>query len=368
MMRIIAIAKRVLKELLRDKRTLALIFIAPLVILALLSYIFNVNTTTNATIGTVNVEQTLRITLDDTSKVNVKTYGDNESAKRALADEKVDAIIRNTDGDLYVTYANTDVGKTNVTKAALQGALTKNKMTQLAKAVKTMQEKLPAGRQVIQSSMSSPTIHNSYNYGDGDSTFFDKMMPIMIGFFIFLFVFLISGMALLKERTSGTLDRLLATPVKRSDIVFAYLISYGIVAIVQTLLIVGFSVTLLHVEVAGSIWLVMVTTVLIALVALSFGIFISTLAKSEFQMIQFMPIVVIPQLFFSGLIPLSAMGTWAQWLASILPLKYGASALNTVILKGGNFDNILGNLLALVVFIVILSVGNIIGLKRYRKV
>lgn len=367
-MRILAISKRVLKELLRDKRTLALIFIAPLVVLALLSYVFNVNTTNNATVGTVGVERVVRTTLDDNNHVSVKTYKNDTTAKKALTDEKVDAIIENKAGDLYVTYANTDVGKTNVTKAALQSALTKNKMTQLAKAVKTMQEKLPAGRQVIQSSMSSPTIHNSYNYGDGNSTFFDKMMPIMIGFFIFLFVFLISGMALLKERTSGTLDRLLATPVKRSDIVFAYLISYGIVAIVQTLLIVGFSVTLLHVEVAGSIWLVMLTTILIALVALSFGIFVSTFAKSEFQMMQFMPIVVIPQLFFSGLISLSAMGTWAQWLASILPLKYGASALNTVILNGGDFNNILGNLVALVVFIVILSVGNIIGLKRYRKV
>ena len=367
-MRIIAISKRVLKELLRDKRTLALIFIAPLVILTLLSYIFNVNTTTNATVGTVGVEQTLRTALDDNSKVNVKIYNNKTDAKKALSAEKVDAIIMNKDGDLFVTYANTDVGKTNVTKAALQGALTKVKMTQLTKAIKAMQESLPANKQVIQSPMSSSTIHNSYDYGDGNSTFFDKMMPIMIGFFIFLFVFLISGMALLKERTSGTLDRLLATPVKRSDIVFAYLISYGIVAIVQTLLIVSFSVTLLHVEVAGSIWLVIITTVLIALVALSFGIFISTFAKSEFQMMQFMPIVVIPQLFFSGLISLSAMGNWAQWLASILPLKYGASALNTVVLKGGNFNNIFGNLVALVAFIVILSVGNIIGLKRYRKV
>ena len=86
------------------------------------------------------------------------------------------------------------------------------------------------------------------------------MMPILMGFFVFFFVFLISGMALLKERTSGTLERLLATPVRRAEIVYGYLISYGFVAVVQTLLIVLFTINVLNVQVAGSIFLVILTT------------------------------------------------------------------------------------------------------------
>lgn len=193
-------------------------------------------------------------------------------------------------------------------------------------------------------------------------------MPILMGFFVFFFVFLISGMALLKERTSGTLERLLATPVRRAEIVYGYLISYGFVAVVQTLLIVLFTINVLNVQVAGSIFLVILTTLLLALVALALGIFMSTFAQSEFQMMQFIPLVVVPQIFFSGLIDLHAMADWAQWLANLLPMKYAASALTDVILKGANFSDIAGNLLALVIFIIILTIGNIVGLKRYRKV
>ncbi len=123
------------------------------------------------------------------------------------------------------------------------------------------------------------------------------MIPILMGFMVFFFVFLISGMALLKERTTGTLDRLLATPVKRSDIVFGYMISYGILAVIQTIVIVVSTIWLLDIEVVGNIINVIIINFLLALVALAFGILLSTLAKSEFQMMQFIPLVVMPQLF-----------------------------------------------------------------------
>ncbi|WP_153059644.1 ABC transporter permease, partial [Streptococcus suis] len=105
------------------------------------------------------------------------------------------------------------------------------------------------------------------------------------------------------ERTTGTLDRLLATPVKRSDIVFGYMISYGILAVIQTIVIVVSTIWLLDIEVVGNIINVIIVNFLLALVALAFGILLSTLAKSEFQMMQFIPLVVMPQLFFSGIIP-----------------------------------------------------------------
>ena len=121
---------------------------------------------------------------------------------------------------------------------------------------------------------------------------------------------MISGMALLKERTSGTLDRLLATPVKRSDIVFGYMISYGIIAVIQTVVIVLSTIWLLDIEVVGNIINVIIVNFVLALVALAFGVLLSTLAKSEFQMMQFLPLVIMPQLFFSGIIPLDSMADW----------------------------------------------------------
>lgn len=194
------------------------------------------------------------------------------------------------------------------------------------------------------------------------------MIPILMGFIVFFFVFLISGIALLKERTSGTLDRLLATPVKRSEIVLGYMISYGIIAILQTTVIVFATIYLLDIEVVGSIIDVMIVNFLLALVALSFGFFLSTLAKSEFQMMQFIPIVVMPQMMFSGIIPLENMASWVQVVGKFLPLSYSGQAMTDIIIHGQGLEKILPQLGVLTLFTLVLTVLNIEGLRRYRKV
>ena len=96
-------------------------------------------------------------------------------------------------------------------------------------------------------------------------------------------------MALLKERTTGTLDRLLATPVKRSEVVFGYILSYSSLAIIQTIVVTLSSIYLLNIEVVGSLYYVIIVNVLLAMVALSLGLLLSTIAKSEFQIMQFVP-------------------------------------------------------------------------------
>ena len=214
----------------------------------------------------------------------------------------------------------------------------------------------------------APEIKESYQYGDKNTGFFARMIPILIGFVVFFFVFLISGMALLKERTSGTLERLLATPVKRSEIVYGYMLSYGIIAIFQTAVVVLAAIWLLDVEVVGNILNVIIVNVVLALVALAFGILLSTLAKSEFQMMQFIPLVIMPQLFFSGIIPLSSMGEWAPTVGKFLPLTYSGDAISQIILYGHNLGDILSNLGVLMIFLIILTILNIVGLRRYRKV
>ncbi len=194
------------------------------------------------------------------------------------------------------------------------------------------------------------------------------MIPVLIGFVVFFFVFLISGMALLKERTSGTLDRLLATPVKRSEIVYGYMISYGLIAILQTAVVVMAAIWLLNIEVVGSLLNIIIVNVVLALVALAFGILLSTLAKSEFQMMQFIPLVIMPQLFFSGIIPLDSMGEWAKTIGKFLPLTYSGDAMSQIILYGRNLGDILPNIGVLLLFLVALTMLNIVGLRRYRKV
>lgn len=360
-MRTLAIAKKVMKELFRDKRTLAMMFVAPVFIMWLMNLMFSASTAVNIKLATQDLPTSLVTKMDDLDHVSVQTYKDLNQAKKDLADEKVDAVVSYKNGEYQVDYANTDASKTSMTRQVLRTSIASEGSNQLMARVK---QALPQ----LKLEAKAPEIKESYQYGDKHTSFFASMIPVLIGFVVFFFVFLISGMALLKERTSGTLERLLATPVKRSEIVYGYMLSYGLIAILQTAVVVLAAIWLLDVEVVGNLFNVIIVNVVLALVALAFGILLSTLAKSEFQMMQIIPLVFMPQLFFSGIIPLSSMGDWAQTVGKFLPLTYSGDAMSQIILYGRSIGDVLPNIGVLLIFLVILTILNIVGLRRYRKV
>ncbi|WP_461215898.1 ABC transporter permease [Lacticaseibacillus sp. GG6-2] len=385
-MRAFYIMRRVISELLRDKRTLAMMFVAPVLIMFLMKLIFSANATTSVTVATVSVPDNIRTTLNDVKHVAVKKTATKTKAKQALKNQKVDAIIQQTSGNHYaVTYANTDATKTALVKAGFQAALTANgvktlkqTVTKLSGAVATLSATVakvsPQAAAQIATKLPSKTkpattkISNHYQYGDKNTGFFDKILPILMGFFVFFFVFLISGMALLKERTTGTLDRLLATPVRRGEIVLGYMMSYGILAVIQTVIIVMCTVYFMGVQIVGSLLSVMVISFLLALVALAFGILMSTFAQSEFQMMQFIPIIVIPQVFFSGIVPLDSLASWVKDISYILPLTYAGDAMTRIIMYGTKLTGLGLDIGILLLFLAILTITNVRGMRRYRKV
>ncbi|MCO6535098.1 ABC transporter permease [Lactobacillus sp.] len=379
-MRTLAITKKVLIELFRDKRSLALMFLAPILVMWLMNVMFSANSKSEATIATVDVNQSITRKLRKIDGIDTVKYQDQKVAAKELKSHKVDAVIYYHDNKYDVTHANTDSGKTVLTKQALNAALTKDSfqiLTSKLKKTQKMQAKLIKANPLLAKTLprapknkktSNVKIVNHYQYGNKDTGFFTKMVPILLGFFVFLFVFLISGMALLKERTSGTLDRLLATPVRRSEIVFGYMFGYGIISIAQATVIVLATIWLLKIEVVGNIFNVILVSFLLALVALAFGLLLSTLAGSEFQMMQLIPIVIVPQVFFSGIIPLDTMANWVQYIGKVLPLTYTGDALTKIMLYGKGLSSITGDILALLIFLVILIYLNVVGLKRYRKV
>lgn len=392
-MRILTISKKVITELIRDKRSLALMFIAPLLILWLMNVMFSASSDVTITLGTSGVKAGLVKKLDKVSGVSVKKYPNVSSAKRALKKGQADSIIVK-DGNRYVvTHANTDSSKTLLAKNALKAALIKQQTSQAKEQGQKMQKLLKKQQAAIAklttalakvtgqkaatvkaknkqetASASSVKIVNHYQYGDKDTGYFAKIAPVLMAFFIFFFVFLISGMALLGERTSGTLDRLLATPVKRSDIVFGYLLGYGLLGFLQAVVICLAGIYILNIEIVGSLAAVVTVCVLFAFVALAFGLLLSTFAESEFQMMQFIPLIVVPQVFFSGIVPLSSMAGWVQALGKILPLTYAGDAMTGIIMEGQSLAQVSGDLAGLACFLLVLTSLNILGLKRYRKV
>lgn len=405
-MRIIAMIKRVLREMVRDKRTLALMFLAPLFILTLMYFLFQSNTTQTASLGVRGVDTTL-VNAIKNKHIKIHHISNQASAETNIRNHNYAGFISQSGDKLTLTLQNADQSKSAILKQSLQAAQIKLRTQAAATAIKSQQRALKAQQQIIQklqtslamascgarSSRSqaapkstalpnksratlakqqakpvnySATTH--YLYGSSDSTFFDTLLPIMIGFVVFFFVFLISGIALLRERTTGTLNRLLATPVKRGEIISGYLAGYGIFALIQTLLIVVFSIYAFKIQILGSVWNMFLINILLAIVALTMGLFISTFASSEFQMVQFIPVVVIPQIFFSGIIPISQMAGWLQPVAKIMPLYYGATAMSNVIEKGSTFTDIFGDVIALLIFFALFLVLNLVSMRRYRQV
>jgi ABC-2 type transport system permease protein len=196
---------------------------------------------------------------------------------------------------------------------------------------------------------------------------FDNFGPVLIGFFAFFFVFLISGVSFLRERTGGTLERLLASPLRRWEIVAGYVLGFGLFTMIQAALIAWFAVDVLGLMMEGSFGYVMLVTLLLSVTALTIGTFLSAFANNELQMIQFIPLVIVPQVFFSGLFNLDTMSEWLRWLSKLMPLYYGADALRDVMIRGKGWTDIAADVYVLIAFSLCIMALNVFALRKYRK-
>jgi ABC-2 type transport system permease protein len=301
----------------------------------------------------------------------VKEYKEHSNWKQLIDDDNLDAILQVQDTKISLTLVNDQPSATKALLIKIQQAIAaenaKKQSAKMSQFLGQVQSKLQGAPITIEQAK-APSIKTTYIYGDKDTTFFDQLSPILVGFFVFFFVFLISGIALLRERTTGTLDRLLATPIQRKDIVFGYLSGYGLFAVIQTFIVVVYAVKVLDIMLVGSFWNVVIINLCLALVALSLGILLSAFANSEFQMMQFIPIAIVPQVFFAGIFPFEGMADWMQVIAKIMPLYYGGDALVSVMYKGLGFSDIIKDLLVLLGFALVFIILNIVALKKYRKI
>ncbi|SDN24830.1 ABC transporter permease [Bacillus sp. OK048] len=366
-MSILAMVKRICHQMLRDKRALALMMVAPLLILTLLNYLLAGNTI-EPRLGVIQVDDKLVDRLKDNDIAILKV---EENTKEILIEKDLDGILDFTGQDFSLTLTNDQPNTAKALQVKVQQAIAaekaKEQAANLSTFMETIQKQLP-GIPVKMEQVKAPEISTSYLYGNKSTIFFDQLSPILVGFFVFFFVFLISGIALLRERTTGTLERLLATPILRREIVFGYLFGYGLFAVIQTIIVVTYAVKVLDITLVGSFWNVVIINLTLALVALSLGILLSAFANSEFQMMQFIPIAIIPQVFFAGIFPFESMAGWMQILAKCMPMYYGGSALVDVMYKGLGLSDIRNDLFVLLGFALVFIVLNIVALKKYRKI
>jgi ABC-2 type transport system permease protein len=170
-----------------------------------------------------------------------------------------------------------------------------------------------------------------------DKSMLDYLLPAILAMLILFFGFLLTGISVLRERTQGTLERLMASPVSRLDIVGGYLLGFLLFALVQTLIIFFYMVYVLNVNFRGDLWQILVFQVIIGIGAICLGTFFSVFARNEFQMMQFIPLIIVPQMFLCGVLwPVSQMPDYLQWIAKFLPLTYGVEGIRAMMLEGHN--------------------------------
>lgn len=387
-MRIKALTTRILKQLLNDKRTIALVVVAPMLVLTLVYYVL-CNNTAEIEIGLINVPDNFAEEIKSAADENDKTVKikniDEKDVNNAIENREIIAAV---DLDEDLKNAKIYVDGTDNLEAKNAIALIKSATMAIVKDnsekdMEDMEENISEIKDLAENlSKMNPNISvdlddiedielvetefdTDYIYGYEDQTMFDNYAAPLVGIIVFFFVYLLSGINFLTERTSGTLEKLLSTPIKRREIIIGYVLGFSILALVQTIIITLFIVYVLGVTQDGNIGYVLLVNLLTSITALTLGILLSTLANGEFQFIQFVPIIILPQVFLCGLFSLEGV---LDIIGHFVPLYYTTDALKEVMLRGKGLSYIARDCAALVGFSVLFMALNIRLLKKQRDV
>jgi ABC-2 type transport system permease protein len=380
--RIMALATRIIQQVFRDRRTLALIFIVPIFMMSLL---FLVLTSTS----TVHTLVLVRPTGTNSNQVNTlidKLLPPQDKLKTInITTDQVDTTLKNGNADAAIIFPadfaqQVLAGQNPTVQIKLEGSdpavakamsdVANNLTHQLGVALVALsaQQHGQAGQTpVINTTIPFTVSEPEYLYGGADYTFNDSLAPVFIGLFSFFFVFLLTSVAFLRERSQGTIDRVMVSPVTRAELVIGYISGFALFAFVQSLLILLFVIYALRVHYSGNLLLVLLVTVLLTVGSVNLGIFLSTFAQNEFQIIQFIPLVFGLQVFLSGIFwPVAQLPTALQAISYLLPLTYANEALRDVMLKNYDFNQIAGLLAALLVFALAMVVLSSLTIRRQR--
>jgi len=339
--RIAALFRRVTAEIRRDRPSLGILFIAPILLTGLVSFILRESQAPAIAadiVAPAGAPATLGAALHVALVEGGATVTDISDEAAARADVREGratlAIIlpaNPQDGLLVVTRgldAPGDSAQIGVVQKALQGSVSS-----------------------ITGATVRPVRHETI-FGQPTDDPVASLAPAIVGFFVYFFVYVLTGVSFLRERTGGTLERLLATPVTRAEIVTGYTLGFGLFATLQVIVLLLWALGTVHVPAigplpafaiglgipaAGSPVLAFLVVLLLAVGAVNLGIFLSTFARTELQVIQFIPLVLAPQFLLSGVIfPVSSLPAVLQPLVGFMPLNYAVDGLRQVFIRGAD--------------------------------
>lgn len=338
-MKTLTIISRIIRQTVNDKRSLGLILLVPIFIFTLLYFLLgDSNYMAGIAVNGLSEQLVNAIEEQDVTVTSMTV----EEAKGKLEKEQLDALLYMDGTELVLLLESNDAVKTGVVKKAVTNA---------------MQKLNPKGAMRV-----------DLMYGDSDANMFNSLGYVLMGVISFFLIFIIAGISFVRERTNQTMERLMVTPVKRWQVILGYTLGFGIFAILQSVILLCYLKVVLNMAINGSIVSAGVVMILLSMAAVCIGAFCSIFANNEFQIMQFIPVVVIPQIFFSGLISLDTFPYHLGELAKIMPVYYACNALYEITIKGVRLFDVGKDILALFIFISIFFITNIFALKKYRRI
>ncbi|MFQ5946366.1 MAG: ABC transporter permease [Anaerolineae bacterium] len=370
--RVGALAIRIVRQIRRDHRSVGLVFIVPMLVMGLLGFLFRLEPSPIA-VGVVledegaTLPQGLQIAA---GQALVSVLEENEGlAVRVVAQEEGETLLRSGSLDVVLIFpADFSQGMLEGSGATLQVVLEGSNPGQtgpiLAAVTGTFTRSLaalaPGG-----TSVRPPEVETTYVYGGENFDFLDSFAPVFIAFFAFFLVFLLTGISFFRERVQGTMERLMATPITRLEIVLGYMLGFGLFGLIQSTVVLFFTIFVLRIHYVGSLALAYLVVGFLALGAVNLGIFLSTYSRTELQVMQFYPIVIVPQVLLAGiLVPVEDLPTWLQGVAYLMPLTYANRAMTDVMIRGFGLADVAADLGVLLLFALGALVVSALTLRR----
>jgi ABC-2 type transport system permease protein len=344
--RVVALFRRVVQEVRRDHPSIALLFVAPIVLTGLLAFVIRESETPEVKAVIVAPAGPVG---DAVAASLTAALGESGATVTVVPDEAA-ATARIEDGSATIAVVlptPTGSGEAPAITLVTEGLDPASDAAQVAAVREAL---LAVASQLTGAPV--PTVDHETIYGVPSEDPISSYAPAIIGFFAYFFVYVLTGVSFLRERTGGTLERLMATPVTRGEIVIGYTLGFALFATVQVAILLVWTLGTLEVPaigplpafsiglgvpIAGSPALAYLVVLLLAIGAVSLGIFLSTFARTELQIIQFIPLVIVPQFLLSGvLFPVSSLPAILQPLTAVMPLTYAVDGLRQVFIAGAD--------------------------------
>src|SRR5579885_1603955 len=309
-LRIGALALRIVRQFLRDPRTLALVFLAPILVMTLLNFVLS-NQSSAVTLAvvlptgsdpvTAQLNQAIMQAFDQQKENLTVIYMNASDADSKLNSGDVNGVlIFPTDFANRLLQGSSASEQVQLKLDGSNPGAAKALQNMVSALLQNLAQHAAAGGQ-SSTSAAGPNLDTEYLPASSkDYTQTDALAPLFVGLFAFFFIFLLTSVSFLRERSRGTIERLLISPLSRAELVLGYVIGFSIFAVVQSLVILLFVIYVLQVHYAGNLGLIFLITLCLTIGSVNLGIFLSTYARNEPQVIQFIPLVLVPQALLGG--------------------------------------------------------------------